>query len=307
MKNLTDTSRFEYSTLSSFKGFLLEKNLNMRFGFHISIAGGFSKILERANIRECETIQFFSRNPRGWRYDPLDQNEVKSFRKAIQASILSPVFLHLPYLPNLASKKSKFYRPSIDSVVIDLERAEQLGVPYLISHIGHRLDSSEEEAIEAVIEAINQAFDRVRNTIILLLENTAGQGSEIGYEFSQIKKIIKGIDAKERIGICLDVAHAFEAGYDLSNQEGIDRTLESFDQMVGLRKLHLLHLNDSKTPLGSRKDRHWHIGEGYIGLEGFRYLINHPQLTHLPGIMETPRNDTVEDLKNMKVIRSLLE
>jgi len=279
----------------------------MRFGFHISIAGGFPKILKRAEIRGCETIQFFSRNPRGWKYDPLDQNDVKAFREAIQASTLFPIFLHLPYLPNIASKKSKFYSRSIDSIVTDLERAEQLAVPYLIIHIGHRMESSEEEAIEAVIEAINEVFDRVRNSIILLLENTAGQGSEIGYEFSQIKKIIEGIEAKERVGICLDIAHAYEAGYDLSNREGIDRTLESFDQMIGLKRLHLLHLNDSKTPLGSRKDRHWHIGEGYIGLEGFRYLINHPQLKHLPGIMETPRNDTMEDLKNMKVIRSLVE
>lgn len=279
----------------------------MRFGFHISIAGGFPKILKRAEIRGCETIQFFSRNPRGWKYDPLDQNDVKAFREAIQASTLFPIFLHLPYLPNIASKKSKFYSRSIDSIVTDLGRAEQLAVPYLIIHIGHRMDASEEEAIESVSGAINQVFDGVRNSIILLLENTAGQGSEIGYEFSQIKKIIEGIDAKERIGICLDVAHAYEAGYDLSNREGIDRTLESFDQMIGLKRLHLLHLNDSKTPLGSRKDRHWHIGEGYIGLEGFRYLINHPQLKHLPGIMETPRNDTVEDLKNMKVIRSLVE
>lgn len=279
----------------------------MRFGFHISIAGGFSKILERAEIRGCETLQFFSRNPRGWKYDPLDQNEVKAFRKALQASTLSPIFLHLPYLPNIASKKSKFYGRSIDSIVIDLQRAEQLAVPYLIIHIGHRMESSEEEALEAVIEAVNEVFDRVRNSVILLLENTAGQGSEIGYAFSHIKKIIEGIEVKERIGICLDIAHAFEAGYDLSNREGIDRTLESFDQMIGLKRLHLLHLNDSKTPLGSRKDRHWHIGEGYIGLKGFRYLINHPRLKHLPGIMETPRNDTVEDLKNMKVIRSLLE
>ncbi len=279
----------------------------MRFGFHISISGGFSKILERAEVRGCETIQFFSRNPRGWNYEPLHPKEVKKFREVIQSSNLSPLFLHLPYLPNIASKKSKFYNRSIESIAVDLERAELLGAPYLIIHIGHRMDASEEEAMEAVCGAINQVFDRIRNSTILLLENTAGQGTEIGYEFSQIQKIIKGIEQRERIGICLDVAHAFEAGYDLSKKEGIEETLQSFDRMIGLNRLHLLHLNDSKTPLGSRKDRHWHIGEGYIGLEGFRYLINHPHLHHLPGIMETPRKDTVEDLKNMQVIRSLVE
>jgi deoxyribonuclease-4 len=279
----------------------------MRFGFHISISGGFSKVVEKAEIRGCETIQFFSRNPRGWKYDSLDHDEAETFRTSIQSSNLSPLFLHLPYLPNVASKESKFYSRSIDSIVTDLERAEQLGAPYLIIHIGHRMESSEDEAIEAVAWAINQAFDRVRNSIVLLLENTAGQGTEIGYEFGQIKKIIEGVEERDRIGICLDTAHSFEAGYDLSNKDGIERTLETFDQTIDLKRLHLLHLNDSKTPLGSRKDRHWHIGEGYIGLEGFRYLINHPLLKHLPGIMETPRKDTVEDLKNMKVIRSLVE
>lgn len=283
------------------------QEIEMRFGFHISIAGGFSKVVERAEIRACETIQFFSRNPRGWKYDPLDETEVKKFRKSIPSSGLSPIFLHLPYLPNIACLKSKFYKRSVYSIATDLQRAEQLGTQFLIIHIGHRMESSEDEAIEAVSQGINQAFEKVKNTVILLMENTAGQGTEIGYRFEQIRKIIEGVQESGRLGVCLDTAHSFEAGYDLSNGEGIARTLESFDERIGLKRLHLLHLNDSKTPLGSRKDRHWHIGEGYIGLEGFRTLVNHPLLRHLPGIMETPRKDTVEDLKNMEVIRSLVE
>jgi deoxyribonuclease-4 len=279
----------------------------MRFGFHISIAGGFSKVVERAEVRGCDTIQFFSRNPRGWRYDPLNETEAKEFRESIPSSGLFPIFLHLPYLPNIACSKSKFYKRSIYSIATDLQRAEQLGAQYLIIHIGHRMESSEDEAIEAVFQGINQAFDRVKNSVVLLMENTAGQGTEIGNTFEQIKRIIDGVQEKERIGICLDTAHSFEAGYDLSNKEGIERTIESFDQKIGLNRLHLLHLNDSKTPLGSRKDRHWHIGEGHIGLEGFRNLVNHPLLKRLPGIMETPRKDTIEDLKNMEVIQSLVE
>ena len=279
----------------------------MRFGFHISIAGGFSRVVEKAKLRDCETIQFFSRNPRGWRYESLDKKEIESFQNSMESSGLFPIFLHLPYLPNIASRESKFYSRSIDSIVTDLERAKLLGAQYLIIHIGHRMESSEDEAIEAVINGIDQAFARVKNSVILLLENTAGQGTEIGYTFEQIKKILKGVNQKKRIGVCLDIAHSYEAGYDLSNKDGIERTLESFDQTIGLKRLHLLHLNDSKTPLGSRKDRHWHIGEGYIGMEGFRNLVNHPLLKHLPGIMETPRKDTVEDLKNMKVIRSMVE
>jgi deoxyribonuclease-4 len=283
---------------------LIEK-VKMRFGFHISIAGGLSRVVERAHIRGCDTIQLFSRNPRGWKYDPLDQKDAAEFRSSIQSSNLFPIFLHLPYLPNIASQESKFYKRSIDSIATDLKRAEQLGAQYLIIHIGHRLESSQDEAVEAVAQGINQAFERVKNPVILLMENTAGQGTEIGYDFDQIQKIIERVHDSQRMGICLDTAHSFEAGYDLSNKEGIERTLASFDKTIGLERLHLLHLNDSKTPLGSRKDRHWHIGEGYIGPDGFRNLINHPSLKHLPGIMETPRKDTVEDLKNMKVVRSL--
>jgi len=279
----------------------------MRFGFHISIAGGFSRVAERAELRGCETIQLFSRNPRGWRYAPLDKEDIEEFRSSIKSSGLFPIFLHLPYLPNIASPKSKFYSRSIDSITMDLERAQQLGAQYLIIHIGHRMESSEDQAIEAVFQGINQAFEKVRNPVILLMENTAGQGTEIGYNFDQIKRIIENVHDHQRMGVCLDTAHSFEAGYDLSNKDGLERTLETFDQTIGLKRLRLLHLNDSKTPLGSRKDRHWHIGEGYIGLEGFRNLINHPLLRHLPGIMETPRKDTVEDLQNMEVIRSLVE
>jgi deoxyribonuclease-4 len=271
--------------------------MTLRFGFHISIAGGFSKIVERAEVRGCETIQFFSRNPRGWKYDPLNNKEVREFRIAIKSSDLFPIFLHLPYLPNVAARNSKYYRRSINSIVDDLKRAEKLGAQYMIIHIGHRMEASEDQALEAVSQGIDQAFERVKNSIILLLENTAGQGTEIGYDFKQLRRIIEGVHEKGRIGICLDTAHAFEAGYDLSRK----------DRTIGLKRLHLLHLNDSKTPLGSRKDRHWHIGEGYIGKEGFRKLINHPSIKTLPGIMETPRKDTVEDLKNMRVIRSLME
>ncbi len=279
----------------------------MRFGFHISIAGGFSKVVARAKKRRCETIQFFSRNPRGWKYGPLDQEDVETFRSSVQSSKLFPVFLHMPYLPNVASRESSYYSRSVDSIVTELERAEQLGAQYVIIHIGHRMDSSEDQAIEAVSQGIQQALQKVRNDVVLLLENTAGQGSEIGSTFEQLSAILERVDDHQRVGVCLDTAHSFEAGYDLSRKEGIERTLESFDKLVGLKRIHLLHLNDSKTPLGSKKDRHWHIGKGLIGLEGFRYLINHPLLKHLPGIMETPRKDTVEDIRNMKAIRSLID
>ncbi|MEO0093661.1 MAG: deoxyribonuclease IV [candidate division WOR-3 bacterium] len=278
----------------------------MRFGFHISIGGGLSKVAERARKKGCETIQLFSRNPRGWRYTDLDAKEVALFKKDIETSGLSPVFVHMPYLPNLASGEKELFRKSVASLIADLKRCEILAIPYLIMHVGKRMATDEEKAIENVAFGINEAFNKVANRVKLLLENTAGMGSEIGYNFSQLRAIIDLVEDKNRIGVVLDTAHAFEAGYNLATKEGLNAALKEFDQLVGLKRLHLLHLNDSKTELGSRIDRHWHIGEGKIGKEGFRNIINHPLLRNLPGIMETPRTNDKEDLKNMKTIRSLV-
>jgi len=279
----------------------------MRFGFHISIGGGLSKVLERAKKRSCETIQIFSRNPRGWRYTKLDQKEVEIFKRDMAENEIYPLFVHMPYLPNLATKAKGIFKKSVDSLITELERCEILGVPFLIMHVGKRMGATEEEGIKRVAEGINEAFRRIKNKVILLLENTAGMGSEIGYKFSQIKEIIDAVEERERIGVVLDTAHTFEAGYDLRDKEGIDKTLREFDELIGLKRLYCLHLNDSKTDFGSRVDRHWHIGKGKIGLEGFRLIVNHPLLRHLPGITETPSDDTKLDLMNMKTIRRLVE
>jgi len=279
----------------------------MRFGFHISIAGGFSKVIERARKRGCETIQLFSRNPRGWAYGPLDPQEVNRFREEFSRAAISPLFVHMPYLPNLASKDRSLLGKSLDALQADLERASSLGAPYLIIHVGHRVHVSEDEAIGRIAAGINEAFGNVNNSVILLLENTAGQGTEVGHRFFQLRRIIQGVDEERRMGVCLDTAHAFAAGYDLSTLAGLEKTLEEFQEQVGLERLHLVHLNDTRSPLGGHVDRHWHIGEGNIGLGGFKNIVNHPLLVHLPGIMETPRKDDVEDLRNMKVIRGLVK
>ncbi len=278
----------------------------MRFGFHISITGGFKNVVERAKKKKCETIQLFSRNPRGWQYSSLDQEDVEEFKKEIKASGLSPVFVHMPYLPNLASGEKFLFRKSVDSLAVDLKRCEILDIPYLIIHVGRRMTLSEDKAMKNVAIGINQAFDKINNRVKLLLENTAGMGSEIGYKFEQLKDIIQLIENKNRMGVVLDTAHTFEAGYNLSTKDGLDQILKEFDQLVGLKRLHLLHLNDSKTEFGSRVDRHWHIGKGKIGKAGFHNIVNHPLLKHLPGIMETPRITDKEDLKNMNIIRSLV-
>jgi len=237
----------------------------MRFGFHISIGGGFHRVAERARRLGCQTIQIFSHNPRQWKSNLFTEDEVKMFKRDIEKEEIRPIFVHMPYLPNLASPEENLYSKSVESLCQDLIRTEILAIPYLVIHLGSKGSSDEGEALARISRAINEVFVRVRNRVIILLENTAGQGTEVGYTFSQIKAISGQIEDKNRIGVCLDTAHAFEAGYDLSRAKGLEETIEDFDRSIGLEKLYLIHLNDSKTPLGSHVDRHWHIGEGYIG------------------------------------------
>lgn len=279
----------------------------MRFGFHISIAGGFSKVVGRAEALGCETIQFFSRNPRGWKYGPLDEEDVTLFRRDAETSGINPVVVHMPYLPNLAHSGGEHFARSVDSIIEDLRRCQKLGAKYLVTHVGKRMESSEEEGIRSVVKALNKAFKEVRNEVLVLLENTAGQGTEIGYTFDHLRQIVSNVRQPERLGVCFDTAHGFEAGYDVATKRGLNKALEEFDEKIGLDRLHVLHLNDSKSPYKSRVDRHWHIGQGEIGKEGFRLIVNHPKLKDLPGIMETPKKEEDDDRRNMETVRSLVK
>jgi len=278
----------------------------MRLGFHISIAGGFSRVVPRTLKKGCEAVQFFSRSPRAWTDGSLNPSEVERYREALSQTDISPVFLHAPYLLNLASPNPELYTRSITYLSDELRRAQVLGAQFVIVHVGNRLTNTEAKALASISRAIDSSFAGVNNSVQLLLENTAGQGTEIGYQFNQLQSILEQLQDKRRIGICLDIAHAFEAGYDLSTSKGLDRLLDEFDTLIGLDKLKVLHLNDSRSKSGSRVDRHWHIGEGEIGLSGFRNIVNHAALMHLPGIMETPRKTDADDLKNMAVMRSLI-
>ncbi|UCG91104.1 MAG: deoxyribonuclease IV [candidate division WOR-3 bacterium] len=275
----------------------------MKLGFHISIAGGFKNVLQRAEARGCETVQLFSRNPRGWKYSPLDPEDIALFKEGVKSKRISPVFVHMPYLPNLASSTTQLFKRSVDSLIEDLKRSEVIGAPFLIMHIGSSEDNV--KGMKQMMYGINRAFAQVRNNVVLLLENTAGSGHELGSEFEQLHEIMSGVDEKKRIGIVFDTAHAFEAGYDLRTKDRVAKTIERFDNVIGLRKLYAIHLNDSKTKLGSRSDRHWHIAQGEIG-RGMRYILTHPALQELPFIMETPRTNLKEDLMNMRAVKKLL-
>lgn len=276
----------------------------MRFGFHISIAGGFHRVIERAKRLGCETIQIFSRNPRGWSYSDLLLSEVENFREKLEDSDIRPFFIHMPYLPNLASSDPELAKKSIKSLEIELKRASILEADGLVTHLGSHKGAGEERGTQSLIDGINQALSQVPNRVPLLLENTAGQGSEVGYHLDQIARVIAGIEDKERIGLCLDTAHAFQAGYDLSSEKGLTDFLAALEDIIGVKRIKLIHLNDSKTPFGSRKDRHWHIGEGFLGEAGINRFIHHPAINHLPAVMETPKPlGDEDDLRNMAQVR----
>jgi deoxyribonuclease-4 len=280
----------------------------MRFGFHVSIGGGLANAVSEAKLRKCQTIQIFSRNPQGWKYKELDPDQVARFRQGIRENDICPVTVHMPYLANIASPNKALYRRSNESVAVDLNRCARIGAQYLVIHLGRNRALGEDELVSRMAQAIDAAYRRaVRGAPSaelpkLLLENTAGMGTE----FRQLKGVIESAANPNRLGVVLDTAHLFEAGWDLRTADGLNRMLREFDATVGMKRLYLLHLNDSKTDFGSRLDRHWHIGQGKIGREGFRHIVNHPLLSHLPGIMETPRLGIREDRMNLRAIRTLI-
>ncbi len=278
----------------------------MRFGFHFSIGKGLEGAIEEGVKLKCDTMQIFSRNPRGWRAKPLAE-DLKGFAAKAEANGITPVVAHMPYLPNLASPDEAMYFRSIEALVEEIERCQFLGVPYLVTHLGKRKEASLEEGIRRVVNALNTALQRTAQEgsgVMLLLENTAGQGSEVGTSLEELAEIVGGVKDGSRVGICIDTAHAFESGMPIHTEEGLNHTLERFGDLLGLEMLKVIHLNDSKTPFGSRVDRHWHIGDGEMGLEAFRNIIGHPALQGLPAIMETPGSGEL-DRKNMETVLRL--
>ncbi|MFH1423320.1 MAG: deoxyribonuclease IV [Planctomycetota bacterium] len=277
----------------------------MRFGFHISISGGLRNVAERAKELNCDCAQIFSRNPRGWKYTLLDKDDVKEFKQSTSVAKISPVVIHMPYLPNLASPDKQLYKQSVDSLTEELRRTKILGIKYVVTHVGKAMREPIPNALKRVTEALNQALNEVKNKSIVLLENTAGQGSEIGYKFEHIAEIMESVSSKERVGVCFDTCHAYAAGYDIATEKGLEKTVSEINTLIDSEKIKIVHLNDAKKELGSHVDRHWQIGKGFIGEEGFRLIINHPAFKNLHGIMETPRTDIKEAIQNMKIIRSL--
>ncbi len=272
----------------------------------MSIAGGIHLAFDRAQQAGCRALQIFLKNSNQWRARPLTNQDRFLFSEAQARSGIAPVLAHSSYLINLASPDRALRTKSIGALIEELERANFLGVPGVILHPGAHKDSGEAAGISAVAEGLNAAFERVPPPVAVLLENTAGQGSSLGHSFEHLSAILEGVRNTERVGFCLDTCHLFAAGYDISTAAGYRRTMRAFDRLIGKKKIRAFHVNDSRKPLGSRVDRHTHIGQGCIGLEAFRCLINDGSFAAVPKILETPKGEDLElDRMNLSTLRSL--
>jgi len=276
----------------------------VRVGVHVSIAGSLDLAVDRAKDAGCDVFQMFSRNPRGWAYQPVSGEVAETFRAKIRTTGLIPID-HMPYLPNLASPKPEIWEKSVSALSAELGRCGTLGIPYLVTHLGHHLGDGIAGGRSRVISAINTALSEPENSTLLILENTAGEKNSVGSSFEHIRGIMDGIEEKKRIGICFDTCHAFAAGYELRTEEGIQETLGQLDEQVGLKDLRVIHLNDTKGDRGSCLDRHEHIGLGYIGEEGFRHILHNKIFAALPLICETPVDDRRDDRGNIAKVREL--
>ena len=273
----------------------------------MSISGGAHRAIGRARSIECTAMQIFVKNNMQWFARPLTRPEIRAFSEHAQRHELAAVFAHANYLINLAATNPQFYANSLRALSEELTRADQLGLPFIVLHPGAHLGAGEEAGLAKIVAAIDQIFARLPKVKTrLALETTAGQGTSLGHTFQHLADIIGNVRAPERLCVCLDTAHVFAAGHDLTSAAGTRRMLREFERTVGLQHLVALHLNDSKTARGSRVDRHEHIGQGKIGLEAFRVIMRDRRFRKIPKVLETPKGkDLIEDVENMKTLRGL--
>jgi deoxyribonuclease-4 len=285
----------------------------MRLGAHESIAGGLVNAFERGHTATCDAIQIFTKSNRQWKARPLTGEEIAAWRERMAAEEAAggifPVVAHASYLINIASPEEATWQKSYDALKIEVERCEVLGLPYLVLHPGSHLKAGEEAGLANIARALSQLHAETPDLkTTVCLEGVAGQGTNLGHTFEQLAWLLERTDGGQRLGICLDSCHLYAAGYDVRSPEGYAATFDAFDRIVGLERLKVVHLNDCAHELGSRRDRHAHVGEGTIGLEGFRNFVNDPRLAHLPGLLETDKSDDLhEDIENLTRLRSLIK
>jgi deoxyribonuclease-4 len=288
----------------------------VRIGAHMSVAGGVSKAVDRAELHGCEALQLFTKNASQWKAKPLDPAEVKRFRKRLDETGIGPAVSHASYLINLATTMPLLRTQSIEAFIEELDRAHALGLLGVVIHPGTCTAGSEDDALRLIADAVRAAFKaRPRRKTMVLFEHTAGQGRTLGYRFEHLATILGHLDGSPRAGVCLDTCHLVASGYDITTEAGYEDTITRFDRLVGIDRLKVFHGNDSKRPCGSRVDRHAHIGEGCLGLLPFRRLLHDRRFAGLPLLIETEKSADCNrphaivadplDLKNLETLRQL--
>jgi deoxyribonuclease-4 len=279
----------------------------MKLGAHMSTSGGVWKALERGHSIGCEAVQIFVKSNMRWMGAPHSPADVALFMKHRKDCGFACIFGHTGYLINLGSPPGANRDHSMKSLIQEIELATALRLPFLVMHPGAHLGQGETEALKQIVAALNEVFASTkRSPVRIALENTAGQGTCLGHRIEHLAAIFERVKKPERLAVCLDTCHLFAAGYDIRTRKGWDAVTREIDSILGLKQVVAFHLNDSKTDLGSRVDRHAHIGEGKIGLEGFRHLLNDPRFRKHPACLETPKSEDLhEDLRNLRTLRSL--
>ncbi|MFH1565062.1 MAG: deoxyribonuclease IV [bacterium] len=264
-------------------------------GAHVSIANGIFSAFGEAESLGCDVMQIFTKNSNQWSAKKLNRDDVLKFKEEASRTKIRAI-AHDSYLINLASPKSFILEKSINALSEELERCDELDIPYLIMHPGSHMGKGDEIGIKKVAESLNKVLDKNNFKVKILLETTAGQGTNLGYSFEQLAGIRKLVGKKNQIGFCIDTCHIFAAGYDLRTKAAYEKTISDFDKICGLKNLFAIHINDSKKDLGSRVDRHEHIGKGFLGKDAFKFLLNDERLINIPKILETPNDGRGDDL-----------
>lgn len=292
-----------------------QKNINTKkknffLGAHLSIANGLHHALYRAKELDCDSLQIFTKNSNTWKEKDVSFKEMELFETAKKKTCIKNIVAHTSYLINLASPESKKRKMSCDALKNELVRSSKLNIPYIVLHPGSHMGRGEKHGIDQISENINKIFEQTPEVSAkLLLETTAGQGTNLGYTFEQLAAIIANITQKKRTGVCLDTSHVFAAGYDIRTQNSYLKTIDRFDSIIGLNNLKIIHLNDSKKGFKTKIDRHEHIGKGEIGIEAFRLIMNDKRFCHIPKIIETPKGKEENnwDKINLTLLKNLVK
>ena len=276
----------------------------MQVGCHVSASGSIDKAVDNAVERNCTAFQIFTRSPRSWHAKELTKEVIDAFKSKLKDSKIDrfAICAHMPYLPNLATPKDDAFEKSVNTLVSEVERCAQLGIPYLVTHLGSHLGTGEEAGIKRLVDGLTKA-GQTKNDVMILLENTAGQKNSVGSDFQQLGEIFKQLTPEKKFGVCLDTCHAFVAGYDLRTKEKVKETFKEFDKHVGVENLKILHLNDARGELGCNLDRHYHLGLGGIGEEGITSVVKFANKKKIPIILETPIDDDRDDFENVKIAK----